>query len=550
MYPMKIIILILTLLCGVEANSKFFDKIKGSGIDFVHVNGMVGNYYLPEIIGGGAAFFDYDNDGDMDVYIVQSGNFPNATKSNSIHGDKLYRNDTTKGDQPLFVDVTKQAGIVSNGYGMGVAAADLNNDGHTDIFVANLEANQILMNNGDGTFTTSHKAIPKTDKNWSVSASIVDYNKDGYLDIFVVNYLIYPMTGFIKNCKAFDGSLDYCSPQAYQYQSDYLYKNNKDGTFSNISPKAGLNNKKASGLGVVSADFNNDLKADFYVANDGVENHLWINKGNDEFVELGLESGVAVNMNGEPEASMGVDAADYDNDGDIDLFMTHVNRQTNTLYVNNGKGWFSDLTVAKKLGSSSFTATGFGTIWFDFNNDGLLDLFSANGAVVKIKKDIISKDPFPYKQSNQLWKNIGNGKYEETSQNQDPSFLRRDVSRGAAFSDIDSDGDLDILVLNNNSVPHLLINVTDSTNDWVGLKLIDKAKNRVDTGAIVSLSLSGKTIQRRVKTDGGFESSHDNRLIIGLGKYKQNIDIEVQWTDGENTSFKNLKTNKHHTLYK
>ncbi len=547
---MKKFIVLMILLCSFEANSLFVDKIENSGIDFIHKNGMSGEYYLPEIMGGGAAFFDYDNDGDMDVYIVQSGNLPNSKKGNDANSDKLYRNDTTTENQPVFVDVTQQAGIVSNGYGMGVSTADLNNDGYIDIFVANLQANLVFMNNGDGTFDVSEKAIPTTDKNWSVSASIIDFNNDGYLDIFVANYLIYPMNGFIKHCKAFDGSYDYCSPQAYKYQADYLYKNNKDGTFSNVSFKAGLNNKSASGLGVVTADFNNDLKPDYYVANDGVENHLWINKGNDEFVELGLASGVAVNMNGEPEASMGVDAADYDNDGDIDLFMTHVNRQTNTLYVNNGKGWFSDLTMAKKLGSSSFTATGFGTIWFDYDNDGLLDLFSANGAVVKIKKDVISKDPYPYKQPNQLWKNIGNGNYKEVSNMQDPSFLRKDVSRGAAFSDIDNDGDLDILVLNNSSVPQLLINVTDSKNNWLGLKLIDKTKNRIDLGAIVSINFDGKTVQRRVKTDGGFESSHDSRLLIGLGGYYKNTSIDVQWTDGMKTTYNELKINQYHVIYK
>jgi hypothetical protein len=547
---MKISILISVLLYSCVSYSKFVDKIKDSGIDFVHINGMSGEYYLPEIMGGGAAFLDYDNDGDMDVYIVQSGYLPNSKNSNNLNNDRLYRNDTKIKNQPVFVDVTKQAGINSKGYGMGVSAADLNNDGFTDLFISNFEANQILMNNGDGTFSVSKNALPETDKNWSVSASITDFNRDGYLDIFVVNYTTYPKQGFIKQCKAFDGSLDYCSPQAYKYQSDYLYKNNKNGTFTNISFKAGLSNKNGAGLGVVSADFNNDLKPDFYIANDGVDNHLWINKGNDEFAERGLASGVAVNMNGEPEASMGVDAADFDNDGDVDLFMTHLNRQTNTLYVNNGKGWFSDLTIAKKLSSSSYIATGFGTIWFDYNNDGQLDLFSANGAVVKIKKDIIAKDPFPYKQSNQIWKNIGNGQYQEVTKEQGSSFLRKDVSRGAAFADIDNDGDLDVLVLNNNSIPQLLINENTNDNHWIGLKLYDKSKKRVDVGALVRIEVNGNNIQRRVKTDGSYESSHDNRLLIGLGSNKDKVSIEVLWTDGTKKTYNKLDSDQYHILYR
>lgn len=547
---MKKNFLITLLLAVLPVKASFVDKTEDSGIDFVHINGMTGEYYLLEIMGGGAAFFDYDNDGDMDVYIVQSGILPNSKEVKKTGNDQLYRNDTIEKDKPIFKNVTKQAGIESKGYGMGVAAGDFNNDGNVDLFVANYESNQILMNKGDGTFSTSHKALPKSDKNWSVSASIVDFNNDGYLDIFVVNYLVYPMYGHIKKCKAFDGSSDYCSPQAYKYQSDYLYKNNKDGTFENVSAKAGLITTKGAGLGVVAADLNGDSKLDFYVANDGVDNHLWLNKGSGMFSEMALASGVAVNMNGEPEASMGVDAADFDNDGDMDLFMTHLNRETNTLYVNNGKGWFADLTVAKKLGSSSFTSTGFGTLWFDFDNDGLLDLFSANGAVVKIKKDALENDPYPYKQKNQLWKNIGTGVYQEVTEFQSESFKRKGVSRGAAFSDIDNDGDKDILVLNNNGKPQLLVNQNDSKHNWLGLKLFDKVKNRVDIGAKIFIKLDNKTINARVKTDGSFESSHDDRVLVGLGSFNKPVELEIHWVDGKKTTHKNLTINQYHKIIK
>ena len=547
---MKFLLSILTLLACNYSTAKFSDKIKQSGIDFVHVNGMNGKFYMPEIFGSGVAFFDYDNDGDMDIYMVQSGYLPNSAKYSANYSDKLYRNDTKKQDQPIFVDVTKQAKITATGYGMGVAAGDLNNDGFVDLFVVNYGANQILMNNGDGTFSSPAKAININDKSWSVSASVADQNADGFLDVYVANYVNYSLAGLIKQCKAYDGSQDYCSPQSYTYQSDDLYKNNKDGTFSNISYKAGFSKFEAPGLGVVAADLNGDSKTDYYVANDGIDNHYWINKGNDEFVEFALASGIAVNMNGEPEASMGVDAADYDNDGDIDLFMTHLNRQTNTLYVNNGKGWFSDLTVAMKLGSSSYTSTGFGTFWFDYDNDGLLDLFAANGTVAKIPEQVQNNTIFPYKQSNQLWNNIGNGKYHEVSTRQSTGFIRKTVSRGAAFADIDNDGDLDILVSNNNGIPQLLINEIENNNNWIGLKVVNKTYNRAEIGAVVTLKHKNKKYLKQVKTDGSYESSHDDRIVFGLGSNSGTVDIEVRWTDGSNTAYKQLKINKYHLILK
>lgn len=266
-------------------------------------------------------------------------------------------------------------------------------------------------------------------------------------------------------------------------------------------------------------------------------------------MEFALASGVAVNMNGEPEASMGVDAADFDNDGDIDLFMTHLNRQTNTLYVNNGKGWFSDLTVRMKLGSSSFSYTGFGTLWFDYDNDGLLDLFSANGAIAKMEEQMRNKDPYPFKQSNQIWKNLGKGQYKETTQEQDASFHIKAVSRGAAFADIDNDGDLDVLVTNNNGVPQLLINQLPKSN-WLGVKAINPENNRTEIGALVTLTQNDKIYYKRIKTDGSFESSHDDRVVFGLGDDKSETKIKVRWVDGSETSYNNLSINKYHTLKK
>jgi hypothetical protein len=509
---------------------------------------MQGDYFMIEIMGSGVGVLDYDNDGDLDIYLVQSGQLPGS--GINTYSDKLYRNDTKQKDKPIFTDVTKQAKIKATGYGMGVATGDLNNDGFVDIYVINFGKNQILLNQGDGTFKTVQDDVAIRDDKWSVSASIVDENGDGFLDIFVVNYVDYRVSKTTKQCQAFDSSPDYCTPQAFNYQSDNLFVNNKNGTFSSITSKSGILTQKSPGLGIVSADFNNDLKPDFYVTNDGMENHLWLNKGNDEFLQYALESGVAVNMNGEPEASMGVDAADFDNDGDVDLFMTHLDKQTNTLYVNNGKGWFMDSTVVMKLASSSFSSTGFGTLWFDYDNDGLLDIFSANGAVVKIKEQMNNKQTFPFKQKNQLWKNMGQGKYLEVSSQQDASFLRKSTSRGAAFADFDNDGDIDIVVSNNNDIPQLLINESTSSNNWIGIEARNPKTKRIEVGAKITVNKPNGQLSKRVKSDGSYASSQDPRVIFGLGKSSSKVDVKIQWLDGSVSSYKQLAINKYHKLTK
>ena len=332
----------LAVLCSANAYAVFDDKVEGSGIDFVHFNGMTGEFYFHEMMGAGAALFDFDNDGDLDVYLSQGNKIENnkktifdPTKSMPLM-DRLYRNDSV-GGHLKFVDITKESQIIATGYGMGVSIADIDNDGDKDIYLSNYGDNQMWINNGDGTFKDITKASGTTENGWSITATFIDYDKDGYLDLYVVNYVDYDISSPIR-CKSYDGALDYCSPQGFKATSDTLYHNNKDGTFSNVTSQSGVISVKEPGLGVVAADFNKDGWMDMYVANDGRPNTLWINNQRGGFVNKAMVSGVAVNMTGVAEASMGVDAADFDNDGDIDLFMTHLNRQTNTLYVNNGKG--------------------------------------------------------------------------------------------------------------------------------------------------------------------------------------------------------------------
>ncbi len=551
--------LLITLLIFSQAQAEFVDKLTESGIDFTHFNGMTGKLYFHEMMGGGVALLDYDNDGDLDIYFVQ-GNYINGQKDGLIFAprhpepltDRLYRNDTTEADEPRFTDVTKQAGITASGYGMGVATGDIDNDGDVDIYLTNYGSNQLLLNNGDGTFSLQADAGGADDKRWSIGASFVDMDRDGWLDLYVVNYVNYKLAS-PKTCRAIDGTPDYCSPQAFNGVADGYFRNQGKGVFSNQGSRVGIAQRKAPGLGVISADFNQDGWPDIYVANDGEANILWMNQKNGSVQDRAMLSGVAVNMNGMPEASMGVDAADFDNDGDVDLFMTHLNRQTNTLYVNNGKGWFQDATVRMGLGSSSYKQTGFGAAWIDVDNDGLLDLFSANGGVVRDLKQTKAGEIYPMKQANQLWLNKGKGKYEDISAQQGAGFLRPDVSRGAAFGDIDNDGDIDIVVANNAGKPQLLINDINKkakpANHWVGFA-VKQANGKTDAlGAVIEVALGdGRHLFKRVHTDGSYASARDPRVLFGLGKNAEPVKIIVHWPDGTTTRHGPFKIDLYHQI--
>ena len=542
-----ILFFISSILLTNISDASFIDKINQSGIDFKHVNGMQGDYYFPEIMGSGVAVFDFDNDGDLDLYFVQSGHLNNP---NNIITDQLYRNDTVKSDSPKFTNVSKGSGILSNGYGMGASAGDINNDGFVDLLINNYGQNAIYINKGDGTFLLLKNQLINQYQSWSVSSSLADYNNDGLLDIYIVNYVDYFANDKVKTCLSADESKDYCSPQAFSYQHDRLFKNLGKNKFEEVTSVAGLKSKAGPGLGVVTTDVNKDGLLDYYIANDGEPNHLWLNLGNDNFKEYGFMSGLSVNMNGKPEASMGVDVSDYDNDGDEDFFMTHLNRQTNTLYVNNGKGRFSDLSIKMKIGSSSYSYTGFGTMWLDYDLDGYLDLFSANGEVIKNQKQQIAGDSFPFKQPNQLWKNQGNGSFSETSNQQDSNFLQPKVSRGAARVDIDNDGDLDIIVSNNNGAPHIYLNKQSQPHNWIGIDLYNTKTKRTETDALIELTQKDVKMFRRIKTDGGYASSNDHRVIFGLNTNKSKATVKVNWRDGTSSTHKNLDLNKYHVIKK
>lgn len=533
----------------------FKDVADQVGVDFVHFNGMSGLTYLPEMMGAGAALFDYDGDGDLDLYLVQ-GNLLGPERSmeqatfKPRHPvpltDRLYRNRLVEDGALKFEDVTEAAGLSASNYGMGVAVGDVNGDGRPDLYLSNLGSNQLLVNRGDGRFEDVTEQAGVDDPRWSVQAVFFDFDGDGHEDIHVVNYVDFSFRK-VKRCSTYNDLEDYCSPQSYYPVADRLLRNRGDGRFEDVSARMGIAGAKGHGLGAVAADFDQDGRLDLYVANDGSANFLWLNKG-DRFEDAALLSGVSVNVAGMAEASMGVDAGDFDADGDLDLFMTHMERQTNTLYVNQGDGWFMDATGTTVLGRSSYSYTGFGALWFDYDNDGWLDLMSANGAVVKNAAQVEAGDPLPLRQSNQLWRNNGEGGFIDTSDQAGEAFSRQDVSRGAAFGDLDNDGDIDIVVTNNAGRPNVLINQQGQQNNWIGIVPLWKSPERIAPHTTAQVRYAGRTVLRRSRTDGSYVSAHDPRILIGLGDdVDDRIEVELTWPDGTPQKLE-LEPNRYHVV--
>nr|VFJ96443.1 MAG: Repeat domain-containing protein [Candidatus Kentron sp. LFY] len=527
-----------------------FSEIAGeSKLDFVHFSGISGEFYFSEILGAGGALFDYDQDGDLDVYMVQGHALMCKSAPNSIESpcpdvtdykgeaprDRLYRNDlvvTEGGAREIrFTDVTETSRIEATGYGMGVTVGDFDNDGWPDLYITNYGSNLLLRNNGDGTFQDVTKDAGVDEPRWSVSASFLDFDRDGWLDLFVGNYVDFSIENH-QSCYAPDGSRDYCSPLTFRPIPCRLFRNRGDGIFEDVSGKSGIAKEDAGALGVVSADFNGDGWLDIYVGNDGRPNQLWINQKDGTFRNEAFLAGTAVNMDGAAEASMGVDAGDFDNDGDQDLFMTHLLEETNTLYVNDGSGWFQDRSIATGIAVPSQGRTAFGTGWSDYDNDGNLDLIIVNGDVKTIPELARKGDPLPYHQPNQLLVNIGNGQFRDISAQAGPAFTLSEISRGAAFGDVDNDGDMDVLVTNNTGFVRLLRNDVGGYNHWLGLRLLDKT-GRDALGARIEVQRdNAPALWRRARTDGSYASASDPRILVGLGSSDKVRAVRVFWPGG------------------
>jgi len=502
-----------------------------------HVNGKTGQRYILEIMGAGAALFDYDNDGDLDLFLVQGGPIDGKTERT---GGRLFRNDLADG-QLAFIDVTQASGIQATGYGMGVAVADYDRDGFSDLYLTNYGDNQLWRNLGNGSFEDVTLKAKANDSGWSAPATFFDYDGDGYLDLYVGNYLKNPLDN-PPRCKNLRGAADYCGPGSFQPLQDRLLRNRGDGSFENVTERLGLNTIASPALGVLTLDLNGDGLTDIYVANDAQANNLWVNEGEGRFRDEALLAGLAVNSHGKPEASMGLDAGDYDGDGDWDIIITHLSEETNTLYRNQG-GFFEDATDASGLGAPSRPFTGFGGAWLDFDNDGWLDFFVANGA---IKRSL--ENPDSLGQPNQLFHNDGSGIYQEVVISKEPS--QNLVSRGVAFGDLDNDGDTDLVVCNNDGPVQLWLNQVGHQAHWLGLRLHDEQGRNVSNAQVVIHLAGGRQLLRRATREGSYCSANDPRILAGLGPNETVAKLVVKWSGGDSESFPGPTIDNYHTLTK
>ncbi len=524
------------------------DAAKETGLDFWQYSGAAGEFLLPEVMGSGAALIDYDNDGDMDIYLVQgSSEMPRA---NSLApppagwkpGNRLFRNNLRETGKLTFTDVTDSAGVGSAATGMGVAAGDYDNDGYTDLYVTNFADkngghNVLYHNNGNGTFTDVTAAAGVASSGWSSSAAFIDYDKDGLLDLVVVHYVDFVQAP----CYSPEGSRDYCGPAGFKRTVTELYRNLGHGKFRNVTHETGLDVKPGPGLGILTGDFGADGYPGFMVANDGAANSLWVSqprtpqsKPDDRvFKEVGLSHGLAYASDGRPRAGMGVAAGDLFGDGGESVIVTNLPNESFTLFQQQPNGDFVDVTEQSGLSHTSLPFTGFGVGLFDMENRGLLDVFSANGAVRMMTAEH-KPGKFPYGEKKLLLRNLGKGKgLEDISASAGPAFQVSEVSRAAVFGDVNNDGGVDILVTNNNGPARLLLNTAPDRGHWLLVHLEGTKTNRSAYGSTVELvRKDGTSMKSWVRGDGSYLAANDPRVHFGLGKDTQVDRLEVHWLAG------------------
>jgi hypothetical protein len=519
-----------TTAAAGPAGDWFVEHQAAAGLDFVHVHGGSGKRYMAETMGSGGGFLDYDGDGWLDVYLVQATALPGFEPERPLV-NRLYRN---RGDG-TFEDVTEGSGAGDPGYGMGTCFGDVDNDGDLDIYVSNFGPDVLLRNAGDGTFEDATTSAGIDNPDWGASCAFADYDRDGCLDVYVVNYVNFTLDNH-KPCGT-AGLRMYCHPDTYRGAADRLYRNRCDGTFEDATEAAGVRNvdpTQSKGLGVRWVDFDGDGNVDLYVTNDSTRNFLYANNGDGTFTDVGVLSGTAYNEMGLTEAGMGIDAGDVDGDGRFDFMVTNLDFETNTLYRNRGEGNFLDATTMAGISGPSTTRVGFGTNLFDADNDGDLDLFVANGHIID---NIAESNPsLAYAQPNQLFENMGEGRFVEVTSRAGAAFSTARVSRGSAVGDPDNDGDLDLLITNCNQEVVLLRNESGGGTHWIQLRLESRHGGRDAIGAVARLTADGLTQVRDVHSGGSYLAQGDLRLHFGLGPHATIEALEILWPDGEGQS--------------
>ncbi len=536
---------------STESDAVFRDASVEVGLKHVDPGGLTEARPIPEIVGTGGGFIDFDNDGDLDIFLTEHMDLgEKGGAAGDYRGYRLFRNQMVDGDAQStalsFVEVSEGSGLVAGEWGVGVATADVDNDGLVDLYVTHLGRNQLFRNLGEGRFEDISATAGISGGDFSTSALFVDFDGDDLLDLFVTNYVRYD-TENPKLCQSPAGHRDYCAPDSFSPAADRVYRNLGGGGFKEMSTQIGVNRSRGPGLGVVAADFTGDGLLEIYVANDLTANHLWSAAGWDPWKDNALMAGVALNMNGLAEASMGVQAADLDNDGDQDLFMTHLQNETNTIYRNDGMGYFNDVSIGSALGNPSRGFTGFGTAIIDYDNDGWLDVAVANGAVIEQRAQADSGDPAPYHQPNQLFRNRGDGRFEDVSLSE--SALRQShISRAMIPGDVDNDGDMDLLITNIGGPTRLLINQVGQSAHWIGFRVMNRHGADALGASIAVLTAGGDRRQRRVSLGGSYLSAHDGRALFGLGQSGSIQSVTVNWPDGKSRTWVNPNIDRYHVL--
>jgi enediyne biosynthesis protein E4 len=519
----------------------FENVLKQSKVDFTLKNSVSPHRYSIETMTGGVALFDYDNDGLLDIFFTNGAAIPSLEKTDSTFSNRLFHNN---GDG-TFTDVTEKAGLAGIGYSMGVAAGDYDNDGFVDLYVTGVNRNQLFHNNGNGTFTdVSEKAgvtgiVPGIGKAWAVAAGWFDYNNDGLLDLLVVNYLNYDL----KTASACSvGKLPtYCSPNDFQGTPNILYRNNGDGTFTDVSAASHIGQYVGKGMGVAFADYDGDGFTDIFISNDTYPNFLLHNNGDGTFTDQASDAGVAYNETGKTVAGMGADFRDLNNDGLPDIFHTTMFGDTFPLYENEGKGQFSDVTSSSGLTTATGRLTAWGTGAYDFDNDGLKDLFMADAAILDNSVEVEHR---PYRLPNRIFRNAGNMKFEDVSATAGADFAVPAAHRGAAFGDLNNNGKVDVVVTVLNGPPEILMNRTASDHHWIILKLVGVKDNRDGLGTKVKITTAHGSQYNEATTALSYNSSSDKRVHFGLGDDAVIDRIELSWPTGVKQVLRGVKADQ------